>query len=444
MLAMAFGIASLVFSIIAVFVPVFGVFIAGLSGILAWVSVGRAVFLGLAAVIINVLNIFLFSPTFLVLIALEASQRTFDQSKLLNLWMIVIAIQVVAVLLFIFNKILLLFLKPDLKSKESDQSTAYRAKEHGHQETSTHLGGPPEETYEGSTRPRSPTRLTRIIVKKTRGGRKESSEFWDDGIKVSPVADGANLKKNSRKYIFHSPLIAISLVVIALTGWGAFNYFNNGFKNVPLNRVYDNVTPAPTTTMKEKVSTPQAKSYAGGIYEPESNDEFNRKTRQTADEKIYSWKDKDGRVKFTNTNPPQNGQNVTRHPELSDGKDRTQVEIRDNQVYIPITIIHNSKKLETSLLVNSSFARSVLPIRIANFLKADLLSAKLVKTIDGGEIILEKRRLDLFKVGPHIEKDFQVITQEGKKGVTRGILGRDFLFNHPYSIDYEAQAIVWQ
>ena len=105
MLAMAFGISSLVFSVVAIFVPVFGVFIAGLSGILAWISVGRAFYLGLAAVIINVFNIFLFSPTFMFLIVREASQRTPDQNEILNFWIIVLAIQVIAVFLFVFNSL---------------------------------------------------------------------------------------------------------------------------------------------------------------------------------------------------------------------------------------------------------------------------------------------------------------------------------------------------
>ena len=104
MLALAFGISSLVFSIVAIFVPVFGVFIAGvIFGILAWMSVGKSYFLGLAAVIINISNILLLSPTFMALIALEASQLTLDESRILKIWTIVLAIQVIAVFLFIFN-----------------------------------------------------------------------------------------------------------------------------------------------------------------------------------------------------------------------------------------------------------------------------------------------------------------------------------------------------
>ena len=48
-----------------------------------------------------------------------------------------------------------------------------------------------------------------------------------------------------------------------------------------------------------------------------------------------------------------------------------------------------------------------------------------------GETMIEKRKIDLLKVGPQIECDFLIITQEARRGVNKGILGRDFLVKHP-------------
>jgi hypothetical protein len=64
----AFGITALVFSVIGIFIPVIGYFIAGLSGILAFFSAGNGTTLGLSAVIINIVNILFLSPS-LILIA---------------------------------------------------------------------------------------------------------------------------------------------------------------------------------------------------------------------------------------------------------------------------------------------------------------------------------------------------------------------------------------
>ena len=54
---LAFGIASLVFSVVASFIPVFGIMISGLSGFLAWLSTGKGTPFGAAAIIINFINI---------------------------------------------------------------------------------------------------------------------------------------------------------------------------------------------------------------------------------------------------------------------------------------------------------------------------------------------------------------------------------------------------
>lgn len=99
----AFGIASLIFSVIAIFIPGFGIMISGLSGFLAWLSTGKGAPLGVAAVIINCINIFLMSPVYMVAAAIEASRRTDEQSRLFTIWAIVLFFQIAAVVVFVFN-----------------------------------------------------------------------------------------------------------------------------------------------------------------------------------------------------------------------------------------------------------------------------------------------------------------------------------------------------
>ena len=81
MMMIAFGISSLFFAILGVFIPLVGIFISGISGFLAWMSAGKGTPLGAAAVIINLINIFLLSPGYLLAVHLEAQYRTPDQSK---------------------------------------------------------------------------------------------------------------------------------------------------------------------------------------------------------------------------------------------------------------------------------------------------------------------------------------------------------------------------
>ena len=102
----AFGISSLFFAILGVFVPLFGVVLSGFSGFLAWMSAGKGTPLGAAAVIINLANIFFMSPSYMLVVNMEAHLRNYDQQKLFLVWVIVLYFQISAVGVFIINYLL--------------------------------------------------------------------------------------------------------------------------------------------------------------------------------------------------------------------------------------------------------------------------------------------------------------------------------------------------
>ncbi|TKB23746.1 hypothetical protein FCL47_21405 [Desulfopila sp. IMCC35006] len=123
---LAFGIASLVFSIVAIFIPVFGIMISGLSGFLAWLSTGKGgTPFGAAAVIINFINILLLSPAYMLVAGLEASQRNHEQANLFIIWAIVLFIQIAAVVVFVCNVLIDYFLKHRAKQKNRNDSLRF-------------------------------------------------------------------------------------------------------------------------------------------------------------------------------------------------------------------------------------------------------------------------------------------------------------------------------
>jgi hypothetical protein len=103
---MAFGISSLFFAILGVFVPLFGVILSGFSGFLAWMSAGKGTPLGAASVIINLANIFFMSPGYMLVVNMEANLRNYDQQKLFLVWVIVFYFQIAAIGVFIINYLL--------------------------------------------------------------------------------------------------------------------------------------------------------------------------------------------------------------------------------------------------------------------------------------------------------------------------------------------------
>ena len=99
----AFGIASLFFAILGVFVPLIGIVISGFSGFLAWMSAGKGTPLGIAAVLVNLANLLFMSPSYMHVVNMEAHLRDYDQHKMFLIWLIVLYFQISAIGVFIIN-----------------------------------------------------------------------------------------------------------------------------------------------------------------------------------------------------------------------------------------------------------------------------------------------------------------------------------------------------
>ena len=254
-LSQAFAIASFALSIIAIFVPVLGVFMAGLSGILAWGSYGRLIALGFAASIINIINILLLSPTFLIPIALESSKRTPDQSMTLKIWIIILAIQVIALVLLISNLIIFKLLRDRNRIKDpTTKQTIPNVKQSENNDISAnhHITKSP-----GSYIPRPPGSIIET-TKDVRGilsdrdnlnleiaenGKNSSAEDCTEIIKID--------KNNESKQGQFSPTpVFVSLFLLGAIIWGVFNFALLEESYVPLSRVYENIQNTNNTLAK--------------------------------------------------------------------------------------------------------------------------------------------------------------------------------------------------
>lgn len=100
----AFGIASLVFAIMGVPIPLIGYFLTGISGILAFFSYGKGTTLGLSAIIINIINIIFLSPSLIMLASDEYAVNNSHQSQSRTIFTILLLIQITAVGYFAVKK----------------------------------------------------------------------------------------------------------------------------------------------------------------------------------------------------------------------------------------------------------------------------------------------------------------------------------------------------
>lgn len=102
----AFGISALILAILGVVIPVFGYFVAGLSGFLAFFSAGKGTSWGLAAVIINIVNIIFLSPTLLMSTSGKLVADKSHQANAENIFAFLLLIQFIAVGIFIIKFLL--------------------------------------------------------------------------------------------------------------------------------------------------------------------------------------------------------------------------------------------------------------------------------------------------------------------------------------------------
>lgn len=102
----SFGIAALVFSIVAIVVPLAGVFIAGLAGILAALSAGKGTMFGASAVIINLVNILFLSPSLILFASDKYAINPTHQAKSKSIFTMLLVIQLVAIVVLITKRVI--------------------------------------------------------------------------------------------------------------------------------------------------------------------------------------------------------------------------------------------------------------------------------------------------------------------------------------------------
>lgn len=250
MLAKAFGIVSLVFAIVAIFIPLFGVFVAGLSGILAWLAVGRAVYFGLAAVIINLINIILFSPAFLAVSVFAYQHEQAPENIMFKAWTVVLLIQIIAPILYVMNFFIDIVLKRKRERKKEIGSKRVAGlngidveKEIGNSKTSG-------SSY---TKSDSPLRLTKVSAKKKNKGSNESGAFWQsestrkdvhdidfDGAK--PHVEYVPVARVWQRFVYGGALVVFVLVSAIILKPDLFPSFTYSGISSSISRIFPDKT----------------------------------------------------------------------------------------------------------------------------------------------------------------------------------------------------------
>lgn len=124
---------------------------------------------------------------------------------------------------------------------------------------------------------------------------------------------------------------------------------------------------------------------------------------------------------------------------------QTPVIIQGNRVIVPASIAVGNRTANLKLLLDTG--ASVTVLHRSSLASLELPGGRLYKAriADGSMVSSEKIRFQHLKVGPfREEKPFaMVIDPKGYELPFDGMLGMDFLRNHPYTIDFDREVITW-
>jgi len=99
----ALGIVALILSVVSIFIPIFGTLLIGLSGFFAILASHKGKTLSVAAVIINIINLFLLTPSLTIAFLDETGDPEAIKMKLF--FFALLGIQLVAIVAFIATAI---------------------------------------------------------------------------------------------------------------------------------------------------------------------------------------------------------------------------------------------------------------------------------------------------------------------------------------------------
>jgi predicted aspartyl protease len=125
---------------------------------------------------------------------------------------------------------------------------------------------------------------------------------------------------------------------------------------------------------------------------------------------------------------------------------QTAVTIIDNQILVPVTLVHGLIRRNTLLLLDTGASHIVLYKNFADELDIEPFEQGQAIVAGGHRIKSARAKLDYFKVGPVAMENINltIISYQGPPVRFNGLLGMNFLRNVEYSIDFKNKLIKWK
>lgn len=128
----------------------------------------------------------------------------------------------------------------------------------------------------------------------------------------------------------------------------------------------------------------------------------------------------------------------------------TEVVIKNNKIYVPVSLVYQERRIETTLVFDTGAGGMVLHENLAEELGIDQSVPSTARGVGGVKIETRLAQLNNVIVGPHEKKNLRasIVTHQQDPGqepdaLYNGLLGMNFLRGIKYVIDYDNQTIRW-
>ena len=125
----------------------------------------------------------------------------------------------------------------------------------------------------------------------------------------------------------------------------------------------------------------------------------------------------------------------------------TRVIIKNNKVYVPVTLGYENNEIETTLIFDTGAGSIILHANVAQQLGIEQGQASQGEGVGGIKIATRTTRLSFVQVGPFKKDNLRadIIAYEGAADADyNGLLGMNFIRGLKYTIDFNEQVIRWQ
>lgn len=125
---------------------------------------------------------------------------------------------------------------------------------------------------------------------------------------------------------------------------------------------------------------------------------------------------------------------------------QTPITLHGNYIMVPVEVSDGHRTAHLIMLLDTGASTTVIHRSAIIDLKLNAGKSINASVAGGQSIKSEKVKFSYIEVGPfrHKERSVMIIDPNGPVRPFDGMLGMDFLKQHPYTVDYENERILWQ